>query len=249
MENFYKVYEASNGIKYLSPCENLLLKLFPKETFIEKELKTTKTISYILLHKNAGNNLDIKNIENTNKPIKELLEELNAFTIKTQSNINHLLKRKTAVEIVAKKQEFIRLPAHTICDMKPNKEEQFLKLHINYYLNKLGLKTVHDNQEIFYYPYSTIGDSLLKTDILLKYKLDSTLKNTVFTNIMQQFALVQLKFHEFATSSTHLGGTFFEFIYYCAKIQGREDISELLLETLLTPFEDTEKEPMQNIIF
>ncbi|MFS1663215.1 hypothetical protein [Streptococcus sp. zg-JUN1979] len=113
-------------------------------------------------------------------------------------------------------------------------EEILLRDSINYYLTKLGLKTLSKETLETYplYSLSTKGDALLKVN-LMDYFEDYYTHTYFVSNRSMQMAMARLGFIEFLDVNWHIPGTFFEALYFLAYIQDNNDIKHELEVLLL----------------
>lgn len=248
----YKVFSDSvSNKRYLSPDPKLILKLEPNAKLAEvPNIKTCKTIDYILLHKASGNVLDLVDITSEQDTIEKTLKKYSSNTIKKQNNINHLLRDISIEELsqdvvewvnkIDEEFEFLPIPFGTLVseNVNTNKEGTLLKEHLNYYLEKLGLKKIKNISDIDCYNLSSLGDGYFSIELKSKYKLlDKSHSNLIYSNEMQKFCLMSLGFLEFINCTTHLAGTFFETIFFIAKIQNRNDVIIKLINPIIEYFE------------
>lgn len=114
-------------------------------------------------------------------------------------------------------------------------EDKILKLHLNHYLNELGLKTIKDISKIkegYVYNLSTIGDKYYNIEIFENFGLSQEQGNYYFSNNFQKMLMILLGFKEFVGVSEHLSGTFVEAIFYIAHLQKNEKVINKFRETL-----------------
>ena len=250
----HKIFEVEDGeivTRILSPSQDLVSALYPQGAIKEiKNIKTSSTIDWLVIHTNAGNKFSLKDIKNSNEPIEELLKSCNAEVIKTEANVTHLLnvfyktqpiplsQQKTSETNKGSTQEHsIRIPMSSSF----SEENVALRRHINYYLSRFGLKefdlTTTSGRDIL--KCAQIGDAMISNDLLCKYEFLKNSYSYITSNLYQQMTLIELGNFEFISLDSHLSGTFFEVIYYCAKVQGNEDLVNTLTNSLIKNLDNT----------
>lgn len=260
----YSIFEDEDGIRYLSPDVRLLNYKFPKKTFnVLNSIKTAKTVSFLVGHKNSGNNLDIIDISAETGSINSVLDSYGNNTIKTENNVNHLLSlpsstnkinqqiaSKPAINTIKDKLGSLSglsnvvtlepLPYNVSCADR-NKENKLLQQHLNYYLKELGLKTIKNISSYKVYDLSSLGDKMLFIDLTLNYGLRGQFEelNVLNSNRIQQFIMASLGFVEFLYAPEHLSGTFLETIYAIAKKQEQEELNSRILKIMTNHLKNT----------
>lgn len=256
----YRVFEIYNkelSVRILSPDLEILRIGFPNKVYGIKEtkVKTSNTVDYLLVTLSDGNKIKFEDIKDKNEDIKEILDSYPI--IKKENNLKHLKKQYNyanfpSIEEFKGTRPILeppqRIPFDLKCADNSSSEDNILEKHLNFYLKNIGLQTINKIDNFNYFYLSSVGDSLLSTDLLLNYDLKYNLYNKVVSNKNQQFALVYLGNMEFLTIPEHLAGTFFEAIYFCSKVQNNKEVTDLLIQTLLKPLDGIREKDFHNNI-
>ena len=177
------------------------------------------------------------------------------------SIVDFLEKRKDVIvksQNIAKKlkeKDFVQAPLERLDEtlgdfpnMTKHQEQEALVNFINEYLVSIGLFPIASdklNGEQLYY-FSTIGDSLLKIKAMtITYNTNDT--NLLLSNVNMKLSLVKLGWSDFSRMNHHLGGTFFECIYYIAHLQKNEAAISLLEKTLFGNIENVYSETVNSL--
>lgn len=243
-EVFSVLTYGGDDLKILAPSIDLIKKLLPvKEYKIINTTKKMSSIDYVLVTIKEGNNLYLEEI-NSNISIDNFLKQSDLKLVRTITNYNHLMNR-----LEEENPDFMGKPIsigeYNSSEMTSTQEGQALKIHLNYYLERLGLKKISnlttEVNDLFY--LGTIGDAFLSYYIKSNYALKSTYSELILSNKFQQSILVHLGFIEFMSVNPHLAGTFFETIIYCAKLQNNDEFLNKILKQYTLSIEDFAKLP------
>lgn len=254
-----KIYNTKTNMRIYAQDDTLFKFLgFLEPSEINREIKTTATLSYMIAFKNSK--LILIDLTKNTKPIS--LEQLNVLTNKPHfSNTKHNLKDtitelnkapkivniykvsedgqrlifdghiKTITILQTDNNNIIKtVQNETKNGLTTNIEDGLIKKYINIYLKRLNLKEIESYTNNIY-KLSSIGDKLFSID-LLERGFDNSWYNFAIQNSYQKQILILLGLYDFHHFPDHLAGSFFETIYYIIKDQKNKELENLIMKKL-----------------